>query len=110
FHDLMRPRPQVAVEIEIVTADKTNTSTWGIDFPTKFPLVSFGDLFHDLPRNLLSASAPAGFTRFLTFGGGATFMGLGLTDATLFAKASKGNATAVLKSEVVTSDGVPASF
>lgn len=109
LHDLMQPRPQVAIEIEIIAADETRNNTWGIDFPTQFPLVSFGSLFHNLPSNV-TAAIPAGFTRFLTFGGGASFMGLGLTDATLFATASHANSTTLLKSEVVTSDGVPVSF
>jgi len=109
LHDLMQPRSQVAIEIEVVSADETKTNTWGIDLPTQFPVVSFGSLFNNLPKNVTS-SIPAGFASFLTFGAGASFMGLGLTNATLFATASHANSTTLLKSEVVTSDGVPVSF
>ena len=110
IHDLMQPRTQVAIEIDIVTFDETRTSTWGIDLPTQFPLVSFGTLFHNLPKNVIGSSIPAGFANFLTFGGGASFMGLGLTSATLFATAANATATTQLKAEVVTTDGIAASF
>ena len=109
FYDLMQARAQVAIEIDIVSIDQMKSNTWGIDLPTQFPLVSFGTLFHHLPGNVMS-SVPAGFARFLTFGAGASFMGLGLTSATLFATASNAMATTVLKSEVVTSDGAAVSF
>jgi type II secretory pathway component HofQ len=108
-HDLMQPRPQVAIEIQIITDDLSKSKTWGLDLPTQFPLISFGNLIHKLPANV-TTSIPAGFARFLTFGAGASFMGLGLTDATLFAEATKGDASTLLNSEVVTSDGVATSF
>src|SRR5258708_14713135 len=82
FQDLMRAKPQVAIDIDFVSVDRTNSKTWGIDLPTQFPLVSFGGIINGRPKNLLSA-IPAGFTRFLTFEACASFMGLGLTDATL---------------------------
>lgn len=110
LHDLMQPRSQVAIEVDIVSFDETRTSTWGIDLPTQFPLVSFGNLLPHWPKNLIPSSVPAGFANFLTFGGGASFLGLGLTSATLFATASNATATTILKSEVVTSDGAPASL
>jgi general secretion pathway protein D len=109
FHDLMHAKPQVAIDIDFISVDQTKSTTWGIDLPTQFPLVSFGNLVNGRPRNLFS-NIPAGFARFLTFGAGASFMGLGLTDATLFAQASKGAATTLLQSEVVSSDGQPVSF
>ncbi len=109
FHDLMRAKPQVAIDIDFVSVDRTNSKTWGIDLPTQFPLVSFGGIINGRPKNLLSA-IPAGFARFLTFGAGASFMGLGLTDATLFAMATRSTSTTLLQSEVVSSDGQPVSF
>ncbi len=110
FHDLMRARPQVAIDIDIVTIDKTKTSTWGLDLPTTFPLLSFGKLIGRLPQYFTTSGIPAGFASFLTFGAGASFMGLGLTSGTLFATATDSMATTLLQSEVVTSDGAPVSF
>ena len=110
FHDLMKPRPQVAVEVEFVSISKTNSKTFGLDLPTKFPVVSFGGLLGKWPKNLLTSSIPAGFASFLSFGGGASFIGLGVTSATLWANATKAESTTLLKSDVVTTDGLPASL
>jgi type II secretory pathway component GspD/PulD (secretin) len=110
FHDLMQPQAQIAIEIDIVSMDETKSKTWGLDLPSQFPLVSFGTLFNSLPANTITSSIPAGFTRFLTFGAGASFMGLGLASSTLFATASNAKATNILKAEVVTADGVEATF
>lgn len=109
FHDLMRPRAQVAIELDIISADQNNSYHYGLQLPTSSNLVAFGGALNRFPKNLLT-SVPAGLTRFLALGGGASFLGLGLTDATLFATATKSTTTSLLQSEVVTVDGLPASF
>jgi type II secretory pathway component HofQ len=109
LHDLMRAKPQVAIDIDFVAIDQSKSSTWGIDLPTQFPIVSLGNFAFGRTPNLISA-IPAGFVNFLTFGAGSSFMGIGLTNATLFAQASRGTATTLLQSEVVSSDGQPVSF
>lgn len=136
LHDLMQPRPQVAIEIDIVTLDESKSKTWGLDLPTEFPLVYLGRrIIPVVPgggwhrrrlrtgatgsspssrwqglSNLLPSIIPSGFFNFMTFGGGASFFGLGVTSATLFATATEASTTNLLKADVVTSDGVPASF
>ncbi len=111
FHDLMQPQAQVAIDIDIVSMDISKSSTWGLGLPTQTSVLSFGSLFGKLPANVIGSSIPAGFASFLTFGGGASFIGLGLTTAaTLFATTSQSYSTTVLKSEVVTSNNVAVSF
>ena len=111
FHDLMQPQAQVAIDIDIVSMDMSKSSKWGLGLPTEAPLLSFGSLFGKLSSNVIGSKIPAGFASFLTFGGGASFIGLGLTTAaTLFASMTSAYSTTVLKSEVVTADGVAASF
>ena len=105
FLDMMHPRPQVAIEVEILTTDRTSSLSYGLSLPTNFPLVSFGPK----PRNLLT-TLPAGFARFLAFGSGASLIGIGLTDANLFAMVSKATSTTVLRSEIVSVDGQAASL
>jgi hypothetical protein len=105
FEDLMQRRPQVAIDIEILSADETSSLHFGLSLPTSFPLVWFGKG----PKNLLR-SIPAGFVNYLGFGGGASLLGLGVTNASLFATVTKASATTLLSSELVTLDGQPASF
>jgi len=61
-------------------------------------------------RPNLMTTIPAGFSSFLTFGGGASLLGFGLTNATLLANVSKSNSESLLDSEVVAVDGQPTSF
>jgi len=102
--DLLRPRSQVAVEIQILATDRSSSLRYGMIFPTSFPLVSF------VNRPNLMTTIPAGFSSFLTFGGGASLLGFGLTNATLLANVSKSNSESLLDSEVVAVDGQPTSF
>ena len=102
--DLMQPKPQVAVEVEILTTDESSSLTYGLSLPSKFQLVWFGK------GASLSTIFPAGFANFLGFGGGKSFLGLGVTDGSLFLNATKSSSRTLLRSEVVTSDGQAATL
>ncbi|MDQ6759396.1 MAG: type II and III secretion system protein [Acidobacteriota bacterium] len=105
IRDLMQPKPQVAIEVELLASDQSSSLTYGLSLPTSFPLVwvPTGE------RNLTSMF-PSGFTNFFGFGGGHSHLALGITNASLFANATKSFSTTLLKSEVVTSDGQAASL
>jgi len=104
LEDLLRPRAQVAIDVDILTTDVTSNLNYGLNVPTVFPLVSF------VARNYLTSAIPAGFPTFLTFGGGASLLGLGVTSAQLFANVSKSSAQTMLSSEVVALNGQPATL
>jgi len=104
LQDLLRPRAQVSVEVELLTTDLSSSLSYGISPQTAFPLVNFPN-----KSNLLT-SIPAGYTNFLAFGGGASMIGLGLTSAQLFATASKSDSKTLLHSELVALDGQAASL
>lgn len=104
FEDLMRPRPQVAVDVEILTTDVSSSLNYGLNLPTSFPLVSFVN-----KANLLN-NIPSGFAAFMGIGGGASLLGFGVTSAELFATVAKSNSTTLLNAEVVAQDGQPASL
>src|SRR5580692_5616172 len=70
LEDLLRPRAQVAIDVDIMTTDVTSNLNYGLNVPTAFPLVSF------VARNYLTSVIPSGFTTFMTFGGGASLLGL----------------------------------
>jgi type II secretory pathway component GspD/PulD (secretin) len=100
----MRPRAQVAVDVEILTTAATSSLSYGLSLQNAFPLVSFSN-----KPNLLHA-IPQGFTNFVSIGGGASLLGLGVTSSQLFATAAKSNSSTVLDSQVVAMDGLPATL
>lgn len=105
--DLLRPRPQVMVEIEILTTDVSSTLNYGLSLPTSFGISSFVN-----KPNLTNAYnfLASSYTTFLGFGGGASLLGLGITSAQLFATVSKSNSTSVFDAKLATVDGLPASL
>jgi general secretion pathway protein D len=104
LEDLLRPRAQVAIDVDIMTTDVTSNLNYGLNVPTAFPLVSF------VARNYLTSVIPSGFTTFMTFGGGASLLGLGVTSAQLFANVSNSSAQTLLRAEVLALNGQPASL
>jgi len=104
LESLSRPRAQIAVDVEFLEADKTSSLTYGMNLPNQFSIVNFGNFLHNAP------SVPSGFTSFLTFGGGTTLFGIGITTATTFATLAKATATNLLEAQVVALDGQSASL
>ena len=102
--DLLRPRAQVSIEVEILTTDVSSTLNYGISWPTSFPIASF------LSRANLTNYIPSGFSTFLAFGGGASLLGVAITNAQLFATVSNSNSESIFKAQVVAVDGLPATF
>ncbi len=104
LQDLLRPRAQVSIEVEILALDESSTLNYGLQLQTSFPVVSF------VMRSYLTRTIPAGFSTFLAFGGGGSLLGLGITSAELFATVSKSNSKSIFKTQVVALDGQPASL
>jgi general secretion pathway protein D len=106
IEDLMRPKAQVAIDVELLEVDESFSLHWGLSLPNSFALVWFG-----APNSThATTSVPTGYTSYLGFSGGKSLLGLGITNANLFATVTKGTATTVLRSEVVTSDGQAATL
>ena len=104
FEELLRHRAQVAVELEFIELTKSAGTEYGLSLPSLFPIVNFGDFGHSTP------SIPSGFVRFLTFGAGSSFLGLGVTDAGMIARMDRSHARTLLRSEIRSVDGQPASL
>lgn len=104
FADLTRPRAQVAIDVEILTTDLSSTLTYGLSLPTSFGIASF------IHRANIANYFPSGFTNFLAFGGGASLLGLGITNAQLFASVSKSNSETLYRAQVVAVDGLASSL
>ncbi|HJY05508.1 MAG TPA: hypothetical protein VJ323_04280, partial [Bryobacteraceae bacterium] len=106
LESLIRPRAQVALEVQILTLDDQATHHYGVSLPTSFPIVNLGGL----SSNNIITSIPQGFTNFLTFGGGATLFGIGLTNAQAFAMESKSWTRNIYDATMVVSSGETANL
>ncbi len=104
FLQLMRYPALVSIEVELLETSRSAETNYGLSWPSTFPLVYFGDWLGSEP------TVPAGFTKFLTFGGGKTLFGIGVTDAAMFANMSRSLGRTVLRAEILSSDGQPASL
>jgi general secretion pathway protein D len=102
--DLLRPRAQVTIDVEILTTDVSSSLNYGLSLPTSFALSSFvkqANLIHYFP---------SGFSTFLAFGGGAGLLGLGVTNAQLFATVSNSSSESIYHGQVVAVDGLPSTL
>jgi type II secretory pathway component GspD/PulD (secretin) len=102
---LLHAKPQVSIEVEFLNITESSSLSVGITWQTQFPLVYFGNLWKNA-----GISIPSGFTNFLTFGGGATLFGIGLTGAQVFATASRNSGTSVLNASITVADGQPGTL
>ena len=103
FSDLSRLRAQVEVEVQLLTVTKDNSMEIGLTLPNSASIVNFGNF-------LQNAISPAGFTQFLSFGGGKTLFGLGVASAQMFAMMTKSDADTLLTAQMVAVDGQAASL
>jgi Flp pilus assembly secretin CpaC len=83
MQQLLRRKAVVAIELELVETNQSNSSTYGASLQTYFPLRLFGDPLRSRPV------IPAGFASFLTFGGGSSLFGLGVLNAQVLATATR---------------------
>jgi general secretion pathway protein D len=107
FSDLSRTRPQVEIDVEFLEVTKSSSLGYGLQLPTSSTLVNFGNF---LGNSGSAAASAAGFSNFLTFGAGASFFGIGIASSTVMATFSKSDTNIILKSQVVTLDGMPATL
>ena len=104
FNDLMRNRAQVMVDVELMEANNSSDRSLGFRLPTEFPVVALKKVFNSGP------SYPAGVANLLTFGGGASFLGLGLANSQVFGTFSESNSRSLSKAQIRGVDGQPMNF
>ena len=106
LESLLQPRPQVAIDVELLSLNESTNMHYGLSLPTQYPMVNFGKSggLNFIP------TIPSGFTQFLTFGGGATLIGIGITSASAFAMTSKSWTKAIFEIQLNSTSGLPASL
>jgi general secretion pathway protein D len=106
LESLIQPKAEVSINVELLELDESTNMHYGLSLPTQYPLVNFGQLggLNVIP------TIPSGFTQFLTFGGGATLIGIGVTSAAAFAMTSKSWTKAFVEVQVNSTSGLPADL
>ena len=99
LHELSQPKAQVEIELELLTAGQNTSRNLGITLPSSSALVNFGKVGN------LSFARPGNLLNFLTFGGGASFLGLGIGNAQLLADYTRSETRTILRSMITMSDG-----
>lgn len=104
FEDLMNPRAQVGVELQLLETTRNNLITYGVRFPTFAQLIPLTKWMNNPVK---FASDLAGM---LVFGGGQSLMGLGIVTPSLVAEMTKSNGKLLLEASLRSIDGQAASM
>jgi type II secretory pathway component GspD/PulD (secretin) len=104
FRQLLRPRAEIELQLEFLEVNSTDAVSYGLSLPSSFPIVYLGRILNSQPV------IPSGVSALAVFGGGSTMFGIGITDASLVARMSKSDARTLLRAQVRSIDGMPASF
>src|SRR5207245_4435767 len=103
FEELVHHRPQIDIELELLEVDRSYSLAYGVDLPTTFQLIYMGTFWNS------PLAIPTTISKLLTFGGGQTKFGIGITDATLLANMTRSNSRTLVRTDVHAIDGMPAS-
>jgi type II secretory pathway component GspD/PulD (secretin) len=104
FEDLLYPRAQVMIELELREVSRNDVITWGLDLQKQFPVISFATVLNNAPS---VSSALAGV---LQFGGGGSLFGVGVINPSAVAKMSESDGNLLLQSSIRSVDGLPATL
>ncbi len=104
LQDLMSRRPAVDIELQFMEVSRSRLLTYGLRLPTSFPAVSLSTILNNLPVST------EGLGRLLRFGGGQTAFAIGIADAAIVAELNKSNSSNLLRVELSSLDGQPATF
>jgi general secretion pathway protein D len=105
LEDMANYKPQIEIELELLTAGKSRSLNFGVTLPNSTQLINFGKV-----TDSIGFQGSSTFTNFLAFGGGKTFLGIGLAGAELLGTYTKTESTSVVKTHVVASDGQSATM
>lgn len=101
---VLQLRGQVMLDVEFFEVAETSNLSFGFALPTASQLIPL------VKRANLIPTAVNGFKGALTFGGGATLFGLGVTSANLFASMTHTKTQSLYESQIRALDGLPATL
>lgn len=100
FYNLSRLRPQIEIDVEFLSVDKTSSLQYGLSLPTQFSFTNFQG----------SLTLPTVLRTLERLTGAATPLGLAVTNASVTAMMSRSSSTVLLNSQVVSLDGQAATL
>lgn len=100
FYNLSQIRPQVEVDVELISVSKNSSLQYGISLPNQFSVINF----------VGSQSLPTAFRALTELTGMSTPLALGITSAAAFATLSKASSTTLIESQMVSLDGQAAEL
>jgi len=109
FEQLMRPRPEVNVEMDVIEVDLTDSLSYGLQYAPTLPILYLGT-FWNSPLSTLAKSIPAGVSGLLSFGGGQSLFGIAIASTNLMAHMTDASTRTLLRSQVRAVDGTPTSL
>jgi len=107
FRTLSRLRAQIEVDVEFLEVTKSSSLGYGLQLPTASSIINFSSF---LGNSGSAAASASGFTSFLTFGGGASFFGIGIAASAVMATFTKSDTHVILKSQISALDGQAAEL
>ncbi len=100
---LLQFRGQVALDVQFYEVAEQSNLSFGFSLPTSSQLIPL------VRRPNLIPAVVNGFKNALTFGGGATLFGLGVTSANLFASMTYSKTQSLYETQLRALDGLPAT-
>ena len=97
---------EIYVEVELFSIDDSSSLSRGLRLQTSYPIVDFGRT----GLTFTPPATPSGVSSLATFGGGSTFLGVGLSDATILATLTGQMATSIARSSLRSVSGQPATM
>ncbi|MFB3829578.1 MAG: type II secretion system protein GspD [Bryobacteraceae bacterium] len=104
LEDLLYPRAQVLIETEMIELSANQVLAYGFAIPTGFPIVALTRALGNKP------ATPGGIARLALLGGGKSLLGIGIADAALIANMSGGNGKILLRGQMRSVSGQPATL
>lgn len=100
FYQLSQIRPQIEVDVELISVDKSSSLEYGISLPNQISIVNFEG----------SQTLPAAWHSLLHLTGAMSPLALGVTSATVFATLQKSSSSTLIESQMVALDGQAAEL
>ena len=94
LEQLLYPRAQVMMELELVEVSRSKTTTYGVNFPTIFSLNALTNWLGN------QVTPPTNISGLLSFGGGKTLLGMGIMDAATVAQMSESSGKVLWAAEL----------
>jgi len=104
LEQLLYPRAQLMMDLELVEISGNRTSTYGVDFPTLFSLTPLTTWLQN------QINLPTSVSGLLSFGGGKTLLGLGIMNAAAVAQMSESEGKVLWATELRGEERQPASL